>query len=176
MDNFESAANGERNNVSEGGTRSFGARIDRMSGNAQQAFQTTRESLTDLRDRLDIQGRMERNPFGMLAAAAGVGYVLGGGLFSPLTGRIIGLGLRMALRAAAIPFIKDELLGLVEAATGAGGGEDADEGSSAGAVTGGARRKSSRQRSGGGGSTSGSGSGSGSSGSGSGNTNQGRQP
>jgi hypothetical protein len=54
---------------------------------------------------VDLRGRVQRNPLGMVLAAAGVGYVLGGGLFSPLTGRVVRIGLRLAL----IPLVKSQL-------------------------------------------------------------------
>jgi hypothetical protein len=58
----------------------------------------------------------------MVAAALGVGYVLGGGLFSGLTFRLVGLGVRLA----AIPLVKHQLLDLAEAAVSGftGGGSD----------------------------------------------------
>jgi hypothetical protein len=40
----------------------------------------------------------------------GVGYVLGGGLFSRLTARIVGTGLRIGLRTALLPFVTEGLL------------------------------------------------------------------
>ena len=49
---------------------------------------------------------------GLVAAAIGVGYVLGGGLFTPLTARLLRVGVRMAM----LPFVKDELMGMAEAA------------------------------------------------------------
>jgi hypothetical protein len=67
--------------------------------------------LQDLGKTLDLNGRVQRNPFGMLAAAAGVGYLLGGGLFSPLTGKLLRVGLRLAL----IPVIKSQLASLAGA-------------------------------------------------------------
>src|SRR3954465_1204610 len=91
-----------------------GQRVDRASDNAQEAWSRTRDTVSDLKDRLDIEGRVERNPYGMMAAALGVGYVLGGGLFSPLTARLVGFGMRMGLRLAAIPFLENELRGLTE--------------------------------------------------------------
>jgi len=91
-----------------------GQRVDRASDNAQEAWSRTRDTVNDLKDRLDIEGRVERNPYGMVAAALGVGYVLGGGLFSPLTGRLVGFGVRMGLKLAAIPFLENELRGLTE--------------------------------------------------------------
>ncbi len=94
------------------GKHGVGQRVEEISSSAQQLFSEARGAVTDLRDSLDIKGRMERNPYAMLAAAAGVGYVLGGGLFTPLTARIIRLGVRLA----ALPFVKDELVGMAESA------------------------------------------------------------
>ena len=61
----------------------FGQRVDRIGTDAQQFFDDARGAVTDLSDTLDLKGRVERNPYGMVAAALGVGYVLGGGLFTP---------------------------------------------------------------------------------------------
>jgi hypothetical protein len=61
-----------------------------------------------VRDSLDIQGRVERNPYGMVAGALGIGYVLGGGLFTRLTERIAGAALRTGLMAV-LPRIEKEL-------------------------------------------------------------------
>ena len=85
--------------------------------------------MNDLKERLDIDGRVARNPYGMMAAALGVGYVLGGGLFSPLTARLVGFGMRMGLRLAAIPFLENELRGLTESViNGAGESDESSEG------------------------------------------------
>ena len=62
-----------------------------------------------LREVLDIEGRLRRNPYGMVAGALVVGFVMGGGLFTRLTARIAGAGLRMGL-AAAWPLLQRELL------------------------------------------------------------------
>lgn len=59
-------------------------------------------------DGIDIVGRVQRNPYGMVAAALGVGFVVGGGLFTRLTSRIVGAGLRIGLMAV-LPVVKDEL-------------------------------------------------------------------
>ena len=61
-----------------------------------------------LGEALDIEGRLQRNPYGMVAGALAVGFVLGGGLFTRLTARIAGAGLRMGL-AAALPLLQQEL-------------------------------------------------------------------
>ena len=108
------------------GALTVGQRFDRASDNAQEAWSRTRETVNDLKDRLDIDGRVARNPYGMMAAALGVGYVLGGGLFSPLTARLVGFGIRMGLRLAAIPFIENELRGLTESVLNGESDESSD--------------------------------------------------
>jgi hypothetical protein len=65
-------------------------------------------SLVDLvKDILDIEGRVERNPYGMMAGAVGAGFVMGGGLFTRLTGRIAGAALRIGVMAA-LPRLEKE--------------------------------------------------------------------
>jgi hypothetical protein len=109
----EGTANGPR----DGGGRSatLGQRVDRVGDTAQQAWSRTREAYDEIKGTLDVEGRVNRHPYGTLAAAVGVGYVLGGGLFSPLTARILGFGVRIGLRLAAIPMLRDELFGFVGA-------------------------------------------------------------
>ncbi|XXF75764.1 hypothetical protein P2318_22215 [Myxococcaceae bacterium GXIMD 01537] len=102
------SGNGSRAGGGEDG--GFGQRVDRIGSDAQQLIDDARGAVSDLRDTLDIKGRVERNPYGMMAAAIGVGYVLGGGLFTPTTARILRLGMRLA----ALPFVKDELLAMAE--------------------------------------------------------------
>ena len=69
---------------------------------------------------LDIKGRIDRNPYGTLAAAVGVGYIMGGGFFTPLTGRIVRLGLKLGLRLAVLPMLNEQVLSAIsEVLTGA---------------------------------------------------------
>ncbi|HZH02190.1 MAG TPA: hypothetical protein VEY30_00315 [Myxococcaceae bacterium] len=107
--------NGSSNHSSEG----FSQRIDQIGSTAQQLWSEARGAYTDLRGTLDVQGRMERHPYAMLAGALGVGYVLGGGLFSSFTFRLVRLG----LRAAAIPVLRHQLMGFAESALGGAGAE-----------------------------------------------------
>ena len=65
-----------------------------------------------LQEKLDLAGRMERNPYATLAMAAGLGYVLGGGLFSRFTGQALRLGVKLML----VPLLKSELAALGDAA------------------------------------------------------------
>jgi hypothetical protein len=57
----------------------------------------------------DISAWIRRNPYGALAGAVGVGFVAGGGLFTRLTARLVGAGVRMSL-VAAVPLLREELL------------------------------------------------------------------
>jgi len=61
-----------------------------------------------LREVLDLEGRLQRNPYGMVAGALAIGFVMGGGLFTRLTARIAGVGLRIGL-AAAWPLLQQQL-------------------------------------------------------------------
>lgn len=66
-------------------------------------------SLIDLlREAADLDGRVQRNPYLMVAGALGAGFVLGGGLFTRLCERIAGAALRVAMLAAA-PLLEDEI-------------------------------------------------------------------
>ena len=60
----------------------------------------------------DLLEQVQRHPYGALAAAAGVGYVLAGGLFTRLTARILKLGVRVAAPIVAWPLLERELLEL----------------------------------------------------------------
>jgi hypothetical protein len=65
-------------------------------------------SLIDLaKDIVDIEGRVERNPYGMIAGAVGAGFILGGGLFTRLTGQVVGAALRIGVMAA-LPRLEKE--------------------------------------------------------------------
>lgn len=68
----------------------------------------TRRQVESLADQLVRQTR--EHPGRSVAMAVGVGYVLGGGLFSRLTARIVGTGLRIGLRTAILPFVTEGLL------------------------------------------------------------------
>lgn len=63
-----------------------------------------------LRRTVDV--RLKRSPYGMVACALGVGFVLGGGLFTKLSGRLVALGLRVALRSA-LPFLERQIIRIV---------------------------------------------------------------
>jgi len=90
----------------------IGARVDQVGRDAQTLIDDARTAATEIQARLDLRGRVERNPYGTLLAAAGIGYIIGGGLFSPLTASIVRLGVKLA----ALPFVKDELMAMAHGA------------------------------------------------------------
>jgi hypothetical protein len=93
--------------------------VDAM-GHAKKAVEEARAfkeavvgHATTFSSSVDLRGRVQKNPLLMIAAAAGVGYVLGGGLFSPFTGKLVKYGLRLAV----LPIIKSQLGNIVGEAT-----------------------------------------------------------
>ena len=123
-------ANGQRaekGSARRGGALTVGQRVSRAGDTAQDAWSRTRDTANEIKDRLDIDRRVTEHPYGMVAAAVGIGYVLGGGFFTPLTARILGFGLRIGVRIAAIPLLEQELRGFAEAVAG-GGGSDGEAG------------------------------------------------
>jgi hypothetical protein len=105
MEGYEKTGNGAHR-------AGFGQRVEHLGSSAQEFWTEARDMVTDMTQTLDLSGRVQRHPYAMIAAAAGIGYVLGGGLFTSLTARVVRLGLRLA----ALPLVKDELIGLAEAA------------------------------------------------------------
>ena len=102
----QSGTNGTNGHHAEG----FGHRVEQIGSSAQQLWTEARSAVQDLNHTLDLKGRVDRHPYGMVLAAVGVGYILGGGLLTPLTARLIRLGIRLA----AFPLIREELVGIAE--------------------------------------------------------------
>lgn len=69
-------------------------------------------ALNGLSDAIGLTEKVEKNPYGMIAAALGVGYVVGGGLFTPTTARLV----RMGMKLASVPMVRDRLLDVAESA------------------------------------------------------------
>ena len=77
----------------------------------------SKESMEGLREKIDLPKRMKSNPYGTLAIALGAGYVLGGGLFSSLTRRVLGAGLKVGLRLGAIALVEQQVAQLISRAS-----------------------------------------------------------
>jgi hypothetical protein len=92
--------NGQDNDVSRHATR--------MVDEAKALGRSIGAASSRLQESLDLRGRVERNPIGSLLVAAGIGYLLGGGLFSPLTKRALRVGMRLAL----IPLVRGQVSAL----------------------------------------------------------------
>jgi hypothetical protein len=73
-------------------------------------------SVENFTNSIDLRGRLQRHPIGLVCAALGVGYVLGGGLFSPFTSRLLKVGIRLAI----IPLVKSQLSAIVGDQAGEG--------------------------------------------------------
>lgn len=86
----------------------LGERVGHISSGAQQVWTEARDVVSDLKQTVDLRRRMDEHPYAMLGAAAAIGYVLGGGLLTSMTGSLIRLGLKIA----ALPLIKEELWNL----------------------------------------------------------------
>jgi len=60
---------------------------------------------------LDLGATIREHPFATVMVAAGVGYVLGGGLFTSTTRRLLGIG----MRAVLLPAVSQQLEQMVMA-------------------------------------------------------------
>ena len=110
-------------------TSALKRQLTRIEDDAGDAWSRTRDVFSDVSETLDIKGRLNRNPYGTLAAAVGIGYVLGGGFFTPLTARLVRLGLKLGVRLAIVPLLNEEAANLV---SGIVGGEESSSGESKG--------------------------------------------
>lgn len=87
--------------------------------------QTLRERLQQWRAALIEQ--TNSHPARTMALAVGAGYVLGGGLFSALTGRIVATGVRLGLRLAVVPMMSQSIAALAGGLAPRDGDEGAEE-------------------------------------------------
>jgi hypothetical protein len=75
------------------------------------------EVVGGVKEQVDLEGRIERSPYGSVGVALGIGYVLGGGIFTPLTARALHLGVRLGLRLVVLPIVAERLIALVQSAS-----------------------------------------------------------
>lgn len=66
----------------------------------------------------DLKRQVSRHPYRAVAAALGIGYALAGGIFTPLTARLVRLGLRIGIRTALLPILKAEFSEVAETIIG----------------------------------------------------------
>jgi hypothetical protein len=86
------------------------------SGDPEAASQLA-EDIGEVYERVREEGSIrdiyDKNPYAVLASAAGVGYALGGGLLTPFTKRVA----RIGMKAVVVPFALSRLKELTQAAT-----------------------------------------------------------
>jgi len=89
----------------------------RLSNAVSEARDSVSTLLEEWRD------MVEDHPWKALGVALGAGYVVGGGLLTAFTGRLLFGGLRIGFRLAALPLVREELIGLFETVSERGRGE-----------------------------------------------------
>lgn len=92
--------------------RSLGRRAHQLG----DGLDRVEDALADAKAR--VEGQVARSPYVTLAAAVGVGYVLGGGLFTPFTARVVRGALGLGLRVAVLPLLQQELAVVAQEALG----------------------------------------------------------
>ena len=64
--------------------------------------------------RSDVLDKTSAHPGRSAAVAVAAGYLLGGGLFSPLTARLVATGVKLALRLAVVPFLTQGIFDIAQ--------------------------------------------------------------
>lgn len=77
---------------------------------AQELAQDANSALNGVADAVGLTEKVEKNPYAMVGAALGIGYVVGGGLLTPTTMRLLKLGIKLA----AVPPVREKLLDVAE--------------------------------------------------------------
>ncbi len=85
------------------------ARADLLE-QAKELAKDTNSALNGVADAVGLTEKVEKNPYGLVAAALGIGYVVGGGLLTPTTARLLRLGMKLA----SVPIVQDKLLEVAE--------------------------------------------------------------
>lgn len=85
--------------TAELGTTELQARVEQISTEAKALGSTLETTIRDVE--ATLRAHMDEHPYTLLAAAAGVGYVLGGGVPSRLTSLLLGIGTRVMLESTA---------------------------------------------------------------------------
>jgi len=97
-----------------GNKRAEGPRLGAAMGEARDSVQTM---VSELRD------KVEEHPWRTLGLALGAGYIVGGGLFTALTGRLLFTGIKLGTRLAALPLVRDEVMGFIGTLADRGGND-----------------------------------------------------
>lgn len=102
---------------SEGLTRTAGsARSRRIASALGLRPSDARKAVGKWKETAYLQTK--EHPARSVALAIGAGYLLGGGLFTRLTGRLVGRALRVGLRLSAVPLVRQGLKALTQGQSG----------------------------------------------------------
>ncbi len=76
-----------------------------LQSDARQLANDLAEAGREIRSKIDFSQAIQAHPFRAILIGAGIGYVLGGGLFSSLTRRM----LRIGSRALIVPIVRGQV-------------------------------------------------------------------
>ncbi len=105
----------------------LGREVERVRDDAARLWSDVRELADGVARALDLERRARENPWAVVGAAAGLGFLLGGGLFRPVTNRLIRAGLRLAVLPVARAQIERLVGGAPAGAADEEGYEEEDE-------------------------------------------------
>jgi hypothetical protein len=107
-------ASGRRRGAAASKPRTDAPSLGAALGDARQSVEAMVENWREM---------VDEHPLKAVGLAMGAGYVVGGGLLTTLTGRLLLGAVRIGLRLAALPVVRNELIGLVETASERGRSE-----------------------------------------------------
>ncbi len=70
------------------------AELDRVATDIEILNRDVKHVIEQVREKRLLQRYYQQNPYVVVAAAAGVGYLAGGGLFTPFTRRLVRFGMK----------------------------------------------------------------------------------
>lgn len=129
----------ERGSGSGGGSASGaneGSPVEGVAEAVRTGSRAVSETTTEVSKRIrgwrdTVVREAKERPARTAAIALGAGYLLGGGLFSGLTARLVGTAVRVSMRLALIPLVTQSLAsvsdGLLGGLGGLGGGSKSDD-------------------------------------------------
>lgn len=79
--------------------------IKQFADDTRELAEHAHDYYNNVRSNHGFRRLYDENPYLVLAAAAGAGYLLAGGLFTPFTRRV----LKMGMRAAVVPLAASQL-------------------------------------------------------------------
>jgi hypothetical protein len=98
--------------VSAAPKRSHAPKQATLSHTVTEAAKNAGAAVEGAADAVGLSQRVAEYPYGMVSAALAVGYVAGGGLFTPTTGRLI----QLIAKLVTVPFVQTQLLEVAESA------------------------------------------------------------